>query len=101
MRSTNRWHAKTGAVARRGLMLLLAIVFLTITAAPVMARDNDRYGHDRGRHRGHYRGYYRVAPAPVYPVHPPVYVAPPPPPVYYAPPPPPPGISLVFPIHIR
>lgn len=101
MKSSNEWLKNIGVIARTISVVVLAVVFIGISITPALARDHDRYGHDRGRHRGHPRGYY-YRPAPVYPVYPaPVYVPPPPPPVVYAPPPPPPGITFVFPIRVR
>ena len=80
------------------MALVIASMIGGISIAPAFARDDNRErGHEeQGRHepRGHYRGheprgYYER----------PVYA---PPPVVYAPAPyQSPGISLVFPIHIR
>jgi len=77
------------------MVLVVASMIGGISIAPAFARDDNR-GHaqqERGR-RGHDRGHqaYGYYPAPVYA----------PPPVVYAPEPyQSPGISLVFPIHIR
>ncbi len=79
--------------------IVMALVFVSILGSivPAFGRDyngrqgNYDRGHDRGRRGWHQppRHYY---PAPVYA----------PPPVFYAPAPyQSPGISLVFPIHIR
>ncbi len=67
-------------------------------------RERERGRRERAEHRRYYHRRYATQP---YVVSPPpvVYAAPPtvysPPPVVYAPPPPSPGISIVFPIHIR
>ena len=100
MKCLNRWARSIRAVARTMTVLVLAVIVVGISITPVFADRDDRgrgrdgyYGR-RGyeRHGRHYgpRGYYYPAP---------VYVAPPP--VVYAPPPPPPGITFVFPLHIR
>jgi hypothetical protein len=79
------------------MALVVASMIGGISIAPAFARDDDRgrgrqergRQEPRGHYRGHDRGYY---PAPVYA----------PPPVVYAPEPyQSPGISIVFPIHIR
>jgi len=90
----------TGTVGKIVMALVFVFMIGGISIAPAFGRDNSR-GHgqqERGRHearpRGYYRGYqpYGYYPAPVYA----------PPPVVYAPTPyQSPGISLVFPIHIR
>ena len=81
------------------MALVVASMIGGISIGPAFARDDDRgRGHEeRGRHeaRGHYRGR---EPRGGYYEHP-VYA---PPPVVYAPAPyQSPGISIVFPIHIR
>ena len=77
------------------MALVIASMIGGISVTPAFANNNNR-GHaqqERGRH-DHYRGHQ---PRGYYP--PPVYG---PPPVVYAPEPyQSPGISLVFPIHIR
>ena len=78
--------------------IMMALVFAAMIGgmfiAPAFARDGYGRGrgyYDHGRH-GYYRGGYGYYPAPIYA----------PPPVVYAPDPyQSPGISLVFPIHIR
>lgn len=87
------WNAS--AVARTVAILVLVVLMVGMSITPVLA-DGHKKHHKFKRHHGpkhHYapRAYYYPAP---------VYVAPPPA-VVYAPPPPPPGISVVFPIHIR
>jgi hypothetical protein len=77
------------------MALVVASMIGSISITPAFARDNGRghAQHERGR-RSHDRGHqsYGYYPAPVYA----------PPPVVYAPAPyQSPGISLVFPIHIR
>jgi len=85
----------TGTVGKIVMALVFVFMIGGISMAPAFGRDTDRREeHQRGRvehvRRVHHpRGYY---PAPVYA----------PPPVVYAPTPyQSPGISLVFPIHIR
>lgn len=95
------WNAS--AVARTVGILVLVVLMVGMSVTPVLADGHQKH-HKFKRHHGpkHYyapREYYYYAPrAHYYPA--PVYVAPPPA-VVYAPPPPPPGISIVFPIHIR
>ena len=92
MKTSNTQVRKFTATAGKIVMALVFVSMIgVISIAPAFGRDHDQ--RDRGRHeaRGHYRGdrYYP----------PPVYA---PPPVVYAPDPyQSPGISLVFPIHIR
>jgi hypothetical protein len=95
MRTSNTQASKFRSIVGK---IVMALVFASmiggISIAPAFARDNGR-GHgqeERGRHeaRGHYRGGYY--PAPVYAPPPVVYD----PYAYQSP-----GISLVFPIHIR
>jgi hypothetical protein len=99
MRTSNTRVRKFSAAVGK---IVMAVVFASMiggmSIAPAFAKDDDRGRgqQERGRPeaRGHYRGqeprgYYRE----------PVYA---PPPVVYAPEPyQSPGISLVFPIHIR
>jgi hypothetical protein len=97
---TSNIRARKFRLALGKIMMALVVASMIggMSIAPAFARDDDRgRGHEeRGRHepRGHYRGYqhrnyYQE----------PVYA---PPPVVYAPQPyQSPGISLVFPIHIR
>ena len=99
MRTSNTRAKKfCSTVGRIVMALVVASMIGGMSVTPAFARDDNRgRGHEeRGRHepRGHYRGheprgYYQE----------PVYA---PPPVVYAPQPyQSPGISLVFPIHIR
>ncbi len=105
MKSSNKWARNSRAVARTVTVLVLAVVIVGMSIAPVLAKDGQEYHgqqayHGQKAYRGHapyrgQRGYYERGyyyPAPVYA---------PPPVVYYAPPPPPPGISFVFPINIH
>ena len=96
--SNTRARKFRSTVGRIVMALVVASMIGGISIAPAFAKDDNRgRGHgERGRHeprgraRGHEpRGYYQE----------PVYA---PPPVVYAPEPyQSPGISLVFPIHIR
>ncbi len=89
MRTSNTQARKYRSTVGRIVTALVFVLMIgSIAIAPAFARDNDR--HERGRYEHGRRGYYY--PAPVYA----------PPPVVYAPEPyQSPGISLVFPIHIR
>ena len=80
-------------------------VIVGISIVPALSQDHERGHEDRDRHERHesydrhsHRRYGHPAPPPVVYAPPMVYA---PPPVIYAPPPPSPGISLIFPIHIR
>jgi len=96
MRTSNTRARKfRSTVGRIVMALVVASMIGGISIAPAFAKDDNRgRGHEergrRGHDRGHEpRGYYQE----------PVYA---PPPVVYAPQPyQSPGISLVFPIHIR
>ncbi len=100
MKRSDRWARIVSSAVRTASALALAVVIGGLCVTPVLAQGWD---HGHGRHHGYDKHYrhgryvrpgYVVAPAPV------VYG--PPPPVVVAPPPaPPPGISIVFPIHIR
>ena len=100
MRTSNtragKFHPAFGKIV---MVLVFALLIGGMTIAPSFARDGRYYG--RGGH-GYYRGGgygYYGGPAYGYGYYPPVYA---PPPVVYAPEPyQSPGISLVFPIHIR
>ena len=89
------------AIGRIVIVLVFALLIGGMTIAPSFARDG-RYYH--GRYYGHpyYRGGYGYYGGPVYGYgyYPPVY---PPPPVVYPPvaPYPSPGVTLVFPFHVR
>jgi hypothetical protein len=110
MKGSNKWVSNMRTVARTVTVLVLAVIIVGMSIAPVLARDGQEYhgqqgyhgqkayhGHGGYRGRGYYeRGGYYVRGGYYYPV--PVYA---PPPVVYAPPPPPPGITFVFPINIR
>ncbi len=88
MRTSNTQARKFRSTVGKVVMaLVFALMIGSIAIAPAFARDNGRREHGRYEHGR--RGYY---PQPVYA----------PPPVVYAPAPyQSPGISLVFPIHIR
>jgi hypothetical protein len=81
-------------VGKIAMALVFASAIGGMFIAPAFGRDNDRRGghEERGRYEHGRRGYQ---PRTYYGA--PVYA---PPPVVYAPAPSP-GISLVFPIHIR
>jgi len=100
MKSSDNWATCTGVVATTVKVLLLAVIAVGLAFTPVLA-DRDHHGdrdrHGPVRHEGHGRYYWHGE---YYDYPPPGYYAPPPPPVY-SPPAPPPGISFVFPIHIR
>ena len=90
--SKTRGRKFSSTVGKIAMALVFASLICGISVAPAFARDNDRrdgyYEHGRRGHRPPPR-YYGG----------PVYA---PPPVVYAPMPyQSPGISLVFPIHIR
>lgn len=103
MKTSNMRVGKFSSIVGRIMMaLVIASMIGGISVTPAFADDHDRgRGHqERGRESyGHYHGHRPYGygyPAPVYA---PVYA---PPPVVYAPAPyQSPGISLVFPIHIR
>lgn len=94
-------------LAKFVMALAIASVIVGTSTGPVLGQDRDRrYGenerdrydqHDK-HHRKENRRYVRPAPPVVYAPPRVVYA---PPPVVYAPPPPSPGISFIFPIHIR
>jgi hypothetical protein len=94
-------------VGRVVMPLAFVAMLVGLSTGPALSQDRDRrYGeqergtrerHDRRDWREH-RRYVRPAPPVVYAPPPVVYA---PPSVVYAPPPPSPGISLIFPIHIR
>ncbi|MGA2110136.1 MAG: hypothetical protein ABSH25_21110 [Syntrophorhabdales bacterium] len=98
MRTSNTRARKFRSTLGRIVMaLVVASMIGGMSIAPAFARDDRGRGHEergrhepRGRARGHQaHGYYQE----------PVYA---PPPVVYSPQPyQSPGISLVFPIHIR
>ena len=99
MKSSNSWGRSIKAGASTLTALVLAVIIAGMSITPVLAKDDrwdrgreKRHEREYRRHRGYYeRGrYYRPAPD---------YYAPPP--VVYAPPAPPPGITFVFPLHIR
>jgi len=99
MKTSNMRVGKFSSIVGKTMMaLVIASMIGGISVTPAFADD---HGRDRGHQerRGHYRGHRPYGygyPAPVYA---PVYA---PPPVVYAPAPyQSPGISLVFPIHIR
>ncbi len=85
--------------------LAFALVLVGVYTGPALAEE--RHGPPEGsRPKGerhderNRREHWRHRPVRVYqPPPPPVVYAPPP--VVYAPPPPSPGISIIFPIHIR
>lgn len=100
MKCSNKRFKSIKLVEKTLTGLIFAVIVIGVFAVPVLARDGrEYYGRREYReHRGYYgHGRYERRGGYYYPA--PVYVAPPP--VVYAPPPPPPGITFVFPLHIR
>ena len=97
MRTSNRQVSTfSSTVSKIVMALVLASMIGGISAAPAFGKDNGRHGGHNGHgHYGHSRHVYQSPPRYYYSA--PVYA---PPPVAYVPAPSP-GISLVFPIHIR
>lgn len=97
MNIMNEWARNIKAAARTVTIFVFAGIVIGMSITPVLADERgkhpERREYQRHRHyeRRHYEGREDYPGA--------VYA--PPPPVVYAPPPPPPGISIVFPIHIR
>ncbi len=85
------------------MAIALSSVIASLSLGPAFGaeRHDERRGRKVERHYVRGRRPHRHAPPIVVyqPPPPPVVYAPPP--VVYAPPPPSPGISLIFPIHIR
>ncbi len=89
-------------IARAMAVLVFAVTVVGMLVTSALAKDREEYHGRRGYHGyhghrvDHWHRYHRRGehyyPGAVYG---------PPPPVVYAPPPSPPGISIVFPIHIR
>jgi hypothetical protein len=98
MKTSNMRTRKFSSIIGKIVMAIVLASMIGGTAiAPAFARDGDRRDgyRDRGRYE-HGRRYYQPRP---YYYPPPVYA---PPPVVYAPAPyQSPGITLVFPFHIR
>ena len=99
MRTPNTEVSKfSSTVSKMVMALVFASMIGGISVAPAFGKDNGGHGGHNGRgHYGHSRHAYQPTPryyysAPVYAPPPVVYV----PEVYQSP-----GISLVFPIHIR
>jgi hypothetical protein len=103
MRTLKTQGKYSDSIAGKIVVALALALLIGVSAGPAFAQD--RYGPpERGGHRGYderaRRDHRRHRPVRVYqPPPPPVVYAPPP--VIYAPPPPSPGISIIFPIHIR
>ncbi len=99
MKNSENRNTNVRSIARIMSIPVLALIMLGMSVMPSLAWDRDdhhgrREYYRHGRHYEHGRyykrgGYYAV----------PVYA--PPPPVVYTPPPPQPGITFVFPVHIR
>jgi hypothetical protein len=92
--SSTRTRKFSSIVVKIVMALVFASMIGGISTAPAFGKGNDRRGghEERGRPERGRGGGYGYYPAPVYA----------PPPVVYAPAPyQSPGISLVFPIHIR
>ncbi len=91
-----KWDRNIRTIARAVVVLVATVTVVGMSVTWASANDRDEHhGRKEYKHRVYHHRHGREVrdyPGAVYA---------PPAPVVYAPPPPPPGISIVFPIHIR